>query len=67
MSRTAKAPWAARIGHTSVIDTAGAIYVIGGCDGNTHLNDVLKSADGGADSGFTSGGTWGILGGFLPE
>ncbi len=33
-----------------MIDAAGAIYVLGGCyDGSTYLNDVLKSADGGAD------------------
>ncbi len=48
-SRTTSAPWAGRFGHTSVIDAAGAIYVIGGYDGNTYFNDVLKSADGGAD------------------
>ncbi len=29
-SRTLSAEWAARSGHTSVIDAAGAIYVIGG-------------------------------------
>ncbi len=29
-SRTTNAPWAARVAHTSVIDAAGAIYVIGG-------------------------------------
>jgi hypothetical protein len=32
-----------------VIDAAGAIYVIGGTGGGTDYNDVLKSADGGAD------------------
>jgi hypothetical protein len=48
-SRTLKAPWAARQGHSSVIDAAGAIYVIGGSgDGTVYFNDVLKSADGGA-------------------
>jgi hypothetical protein len=29
-SRTTSAPWAARAYHTTVIDTAGAIYVLGG-------------------------------------
>ncbi len=50
-SRTTSAPWAARPGHTSVIDAAGAIYVIGGFDGNTgtYYNDVWVSTDGGAD------------------
>jgi hypothetical protein len=33
-----------------VIDAAGAIYVIGGYgSGNTYLQDVWKSTDGGAD------------------
>ncbi len=34
-----------------MIDAAGVIYVLGGYDGSTYtyLNDVLKSADGGAD------------------
>ncbi len=47
----ASAPWAARAGHTSAIDAAGAIYVIGG--GSTgfgsNYNDAWVSADGGAD------------------
>jgi hypothetical protein len=34
-SCTANAQWAARIAHTSVIDAAGAIYVIGGLGGST--------------------------------
>ena len=50
--RTASAPWAARSGHTSVIDAAGAIYVIGGNtsggSGTGYLNDVWVSTDGGA-------------------
>ena len=46
--RTASAPWAARFGHTSVIDAAGAIYVIGGYDGK-YLADVWVSTDGGVD------------------
>ncbi len=49
-SRMTSAPWAAREGPSTVIDAAGAIYVIGGeSGGNNLLNDVLKSADGGAD------------------
>jgi hypothetical protein len=43
----ASAPWAARLGHTSVIGADGAIYVIGG-RGDTYFNDVWVSADGGA-------------------
>jgi hypothetical protein len=50
--RTANAEWAARNGHTSVIDAAGAIYVIGGFNGNPdagiNFNDVWVSTDGGA-------------------
>jgi hypothetical protein len=45
----ATAPWAVRSGHTTVIDAAGAIYVIGGSDGViTNYNDVPVSTDGGA-------------------
>ncbi len=45
------APWAARFGHTTVIDAAGAIYVIGGSgSGDTVYNDVWASTDGGARS-----------------
>jgi hypothetical protein len=42
----ASAPWAGRHGHASVIDAAGAIYVLGGC---CSYNDVWVSTDGGAD------------------
>jgi hypothetical protein len=35
--------------HTSVIDAAGAIYVIGGHSAAGYLSDVWVSADGGAD------------------
>jgi hypothetical protein len=47
--RTANAPWAGRWGHTSVVDAAGAIYVLGGqgTGKSTFYNDVWKSADGG--------------------
>jgi hypothetical protein len=48
-SRTTRAPWAARRRHTTVIDAAGAIYVIGGYDGGTDYKDVWASTDGGAD------------------
>ena len=41
---THNAPWAARYGHTSVIDSAGNIYVIGGY-GKTYYNDTWMSAD----------------------
>ncbi len=46
-SRTTSAPWAARYGHTSVIDAAGAIYVIGGFSGTTYYKDVWGSTNGG--------------------
>ncbi len=75
-NRTTSAPWAARYGHTSVIDAAGAIYVIGGYNGDSvgtgYRTDVWVSTDGGArpDSrggvlgrvfkGY-SGGTQGVL------
>jgi hypothetical protein len=46
---TDNAPWAARAEHTSVVDTAGGIYVIGGGYGTSTLyNDVWRSADQGA-------------------
>jgi hypothetical protein len=44
----AKAPWAARYGHASAINAAGAIYVLGGY-GTGYLNDVWVSTDAGAD------------------
>ncbi len=48
-SRTTSAPWGVRAWHTSVIDAAGAIYVIGGQDGGTfYYQDVWVSTDGGA-------------------
>ncbi len=47
-SRTASAPWAGRYGHTTVIDAAGAIYVIGGIDDTVgYYRDVWMSPDGG--------------------
>jgi hypothetical protein len=48
-SRTLTAPLFSRVGHTSVIDAAGTIYVIGGSRYGTVFNDVLVSTDGGAD------------------
>ncbi len=55
-SRTASAPWAARWRHTSVIDAAGAIYVIGGNDnGGSGFKDVWVSTDGGARAGLRQG------------
>jgi hypothetical protein len=60
-SRTTSAPWAARNGHTTVIDAAGAIYVIGGFDGQSK-RDVWASTDGGAD--WTKSGVSGVQGGY---
>ena len=49
MCRTANAPWAGRRYHTSVVDAAGAIYVLGGdSGGGDYRNDVYASTDGGA-------------------
>jgi hypothetical protein len=63
-SRTAKAGWAARYSHTSVIDAAsGAIYVIGGL-GATYLQDVWVSTDGGAQPDSVGGVVGGTLGGY---
>ncbi len=52
-NRTASAQWAGRVAHTSVVDAAGAIYVIGGTNtvgsgGGTFFDDVWASTDGGA-------------------
>ncbi len=52
-SRTPSAPWAARFSHTSVVDAAGAIYVIGGAGlRGSSLRDVWASTDGGARAGL---------------
>ncbi len=73
-SRTASAPWAGREGHTSVIDAAGAIYVIGGDgDGHTFFSDVWASTDGGArpdcvwvwSVGYSTGVREGVLRGSI--
>jgi hypothetical protein len=55
-SRTTSAPWAGRGYHTSVIDAAGAIYVIGGYNSGTWYKDVWVSTDGGARAGLGQGG-----------
>ncbi len=39
-----------------MIDAAGAIYVIGGADGTTYVNDVWASTDGGTRAGLSSRG-----------
>ena len=53
-SRTTSAPWDAREAHTSVVDAAGAIYVLGGYSGN-YLNDVWVGTDRGARAGLSQG------------
>jgi hypothetical protein len=64
--RTSKAPWAARASHTSVIDAAGAIYVIGGYDTQlTCYRDVWASTDGGLDR--TRAGGWSGATGWVPR
>ncbi len=63
-SRTTSAPWAGRFGQTTVIDAAGAIYVIGGYGDNfTHYDDVWVSTDGGARPDSVGGGRW-VPGGY---
>jgi hypothetical protein len=59
------APWAARWLHTSVVDAAGAIYVIGGTGSGPDYNDVYVSTDGGARAGPGRGGGRGVLKGVL--
>ncbi len=66
-SRTTSAPWAARTGHTSVVDAAGAIYVIGGgyyADGWIFYQDVWVSTDGGARAGLGRGWSGWVLQGY---
>ncbi len=43
----ASAPWAARHDPTSVLDAAGAVYILGGFYSGTFFNDVWASTDGG--------------------
>jgi hypothetical protein len=64
---TSGAPWKARFAHTSVVDAAGAIYVIGGQSFGTNYQDVWASTDGGARPGSAkgwSGGTRRVLRGY---
>jgi hypothetical protein len=62
-SRTLKAEWAARYGHTSEVDAvSGAIYVIGGYDGTTYYKDVWVSTDGGARQDSVGGAVGGYTG-----
>ncbi len=46
--------------HTSVVDAAGTIYVIGGGGGTTDFNDVWASTDGGARPDSVKG----VVGGY---
>jgi hypothetical protein len=62
MSRTTSARWAGRLRHTSVVDAAGAIYVIGGRDGTNWYKDVWVSTDGGARAGLGRGAVGGYTG-----
>jgi hypothetical protein len=62
--RTTIAPWAGRYGHTTVIDAAGAIYVIGGYGVGTTFNDVWVSTDGGARRDSGGGYTRWVLRGY---
>jgi hypothetical protein len=71
-SRTASAGWAARAYHTSVVDAAGAIYVIGGTsnydgDGTSNFNDVWASTDGGARPESVGGVVKGYSSGYLGD
>jgi hypothetical protein len=44
-SRTLKAEWAARAWHTTVVDAAGAIYIIGGDQGDSaDVSGNIKAA-----------------------
>ncbi len=65
--RTAKAEWTARAWHTSVVDAAGAIYVIGGDNDayTTYFNDVYASTDGGARPDSVGGWVGRVLEGVL--
>jgi hypothetical protein len=63
-SRTLKAGWGGRYGHTSVVDAAGAIYVIGGYSGKNYLNDVWASTDGGAGPDSVEGWSVGYSRGY---
>ncbi len=65
-SRTMTAPWAARWFHTTVVDAAGTIYVIGGrTSGGNYFHDVWASTDGGARPDSVKGGGRGYSRGYL--
>ncbi len=64
-NRTLTAGWAARQAHASVIDAAGAIYVIGGGYGGAYYQDVWVSTDGGARPDSVRGVALGVLRGYL--
>ncbi len=67
-SRTTSAPWAGRGFHTSVVDVAGAIYVIGGQkfqSGAAFYQDVWASTNGGAGRTRAGGGSGGT--GWVPR
>ena len=49
------APWAARAGHTTVIDAASTMFLMGGIDGQKAYNDVWQSSGAGANV------TWSVL------
>ncbi len=64
-NRTLKAGWPARAQHSSVVDAAGAIYVLGGSGSTTfassaatatYFQDVWVSTDGGARPDSVGGG-----------
>jgi hypothetical protein len=59
-ARTASAGWAGRYLHSTVIDAAGAIYVIGGSGSSGYYQDVWVSTDGGARAGLSRGGGQGV-------
>ncbi len=56
---TGDAPWAARIAHSTVIDAAGTMYLMGGFNGQIPgeklYNDVWQSTGAGANV------TWSVL------
>ena len=58
---TNQPPWEGRYGHTTVIDAAGNMYLMGGLgDGfGNYFNDVWKGTNSGENR--TQGGTQGIL------
>ncbi len=66
--RTDKAQWAGRYAHTSVVDAAGALYVIGGQSldgaGPSRFQDVWASTDGGARPDYVEGVVGGVLEGY---